>query len=669
MITHIRAVLLLLLVPLLFQCASTTEAPLYHKDGKTYGRVEGTFRHRWWNYYERGLSYAEGAYFEEALADLMQAVAMRAEDQRRARTYGMHFVDYFPNREIGVVQFQMGRLPEAQQALEISIAQQPTAKARYYLDRVRQSLLRQRKPQAVSPRIRLDRGPETLWTREDPITIAGTARDENYVAAVSINGIPQYQEGAAREVAFESKLDLPEGRHVIPISATNLLGAVTQQSQIIFVDRQGPQIIIDQIKQTQATVAGAFQLQGWIYDGAGLSALFVNGLAKPIPQQNEIILDLQLPADHDRIELLARDRLGNETKATVSLPKDRADQDDYYLLALADSSAENLRGMLVAASETKAPLIRLSDWSSAQTVYLEKIYLEGEVSDQTTVASLTLNGLSILRRPGQRIFFGQTVDLAEGDNRLLIEARNQDGQLSRHEIVVTRMIPKALQLSERLSVSVMPFEQKTAVSEIGLAFQDNLIDALVDRDRFQVVERNLLEQILAEQQLSLTQLVDEQTALEMGRLVAAESILSGSIIETRNGIEIVARWIDTETSEVLLTTDVYDEKRDLPALRDLARGMALKVHRAFPLIGGTIVQCKGNDIFTDLGQDRIKLKRRLLVYREEPILHPLTGRRLGADNTILAQARVTQVMPELSKARLQPASVKGIQALDKVITK
>jgi hypothetical protein len=155
----------------------------------------------------------------------------------------------------------------------------------------------------------------------------------------------------------------------------------------------------------------------------------------------------------------------------------------------------------------------------------------------------------------------------------------------------------------------------------------------------------------------------------MGRLVAAESILSGSIIETRSGIEIVARWIDTETSELLLTADVYDEKRDLPALRDLARGMALKIHRAFPLIDGTVIQRKGKDIFTDLGQDRIKLKRRLLVYREESIVHPLTGRRLGADNTILAQARVTQVMPELSKARLQPADVEGIHALDKVITK
>ena len=32
--------------------------------------VKGAFRHRWWNYYERALSYAEGAFHKQALADL-----------------------------------------------------------------------------------------------------------------------------------------------------------------------------------------------------------------------------------------------------------------------------------------------------------------------------------------------------------------------------------------------------------------------------------------------------------------------------------------------------------------------------------------------------------------------------------------------------------------------
>ena len=71
-----------------------------------------------------------------------------------------------------------------------------------------------------------------------------------------------------------------------------------------------------------------------------------------------------------------------------------------------------------------------------------------------------------------------------------------------------------------------------------------------------MVERNLLEAILREQQMSRTGIVDRKTALKVGRLVAAQAIVAGSIIETRNGIEIVSRMIDTETSEILATQDV-----------------------------------------------------------------------------------------------------------------
>ena len=126
--------------------------------------------------------------------------------------------------------------------------------------------------------------------------------------------------------------------------------------------------------------------------------------------------------------------------------------------------------------------------------------------------------------------------------------------------------------------------------------------------------------------------------------------------------------IDTETSEIIATEDVYNEVKDLPALRSLAGGMAIKFHREFPLLGGLIVQSKGKHIFTDLGQGEIKLQRRLIVYREEAIKNPLSGKILGSDNEILGRARVTQVLPEMSKAEILDPAAKAIRPLDKVIT-
>jgi len=77
-------------------CSGSPQRPVYIKDGKEYGKVQGSFRHKWWNYYERGLSFQEGKFYSDALLDLREAIQQRKKDQRMARTYGMHFIDYFP---------------------------------------------------------------------------------------------------------------------------------------------------------------------------------------------------------------------------------------------------------------------------------------------------------------------------------------------------------------------------------------------------------------------------------------------------------------------------------------------------------------------------------------------------------------------------------------------
>jgi hypothetical protein len=206
------------------------------------------------------------------------------------------------------------------------------------------------------------------------------------------------------------------------------------------------------------------------------------------------------------------------------------------------------------------------------------------------------------------------------------------------------------------------------MSGSSLSFQDRLTDSLVNQNRFRVVERAKLDVILQEQKLSGTELIDKNTALRLGKLVAAQSIVTGSIMESRSGTEIVARLVDTETSEILDSEDVYDEVKDPTSLRGLAQGLAVKFHHAFPLLDGLVLQQKGNVIFTDLGQDKVKLNRRLLVFREQPLKHPVTGKIVGADNVIVGRARVSQVMPEMSRADLIEGKSEAVKPQDRVIT-
>jgi len=105
-------------------------------DGVAYGVTAEPFRNRWWQFYERGLSWAEGGFLVEAEADLRACLRLRETDRRRARTYGMHYVHCFAHRELGAVLLRQRRHDEAERELRQSMAQEPSAKAALLIGRL-----------------------------------------------------------------------------------------------------------------------------------------------------------------------------------------------------------------------------------------------------------------------------------------------------------------------------------------------------------------------------------------------------------------------------------------------------------------------------------------------------------------------------------------------------
>ena len=216
-------------------CGYLAEAKTrYIKDGKEYGIVQGSFRHRWWNYYERGLSFTEGRFYEEAIQDLKEAIKQREKDQRMARTYGMHFVDYFPNRELGITYFDTGNFTEAQKFLDRSLTQFPSEKARYYLNEIRKVMIKQIGGEATPPTLTLD--VNEIRTNADPVIISGYAKDLNYISEISVDDVPLFLKYTQQDVKFEKTLSLDQREHHINITAKNLAGKTTNQKVIIHVD-------------------------------------------------------------------------------------------------------------------------------------------------------------------------------------------------------------------------------------------------------------------------------------------------------------------------------------------------------------------------------------------------------------------------------------------------
>jgi hypothetical protein len=65
-----------------------------------------------------------------------------------------------------------------------------------------------------------------------------------------------------------------------------------------------------------------------------------------------------------------------------------------------------------------------------------------------------------------------------------------------------------------------------------------------------VIERDNLDMILEEQKLALSDLMDTTNAIEIGKLLTANHMLTGSVIEMPNSVVIFGRIINVETAEI-----------------------------------------------------------------------------------------------------------------------
>lgn len=69
-------------------------------------------------------------------------------------------------------------------------------------------------------------------------------------------------------------------------------------------------------------------------------------------------------------------------------------------------------------------------------------------------------------------------------------------------------------------------------------------------DTLTLVERNRLDDVLAEQRIQLTGLVDTSTAIRVGEILAARYIVTGSVIVMTESVVIFGRVINVESAEV-----------------------------------------------------------------------------------------------------------------------
>jgi curli biogenesis system outer membrane secretion channel CsgG len=251
-----------------------------------------------------------------------------------------------------------------------------------------------------------------------------------------------------------------------------------------------------------------------------------------------------------------------------------------------------------------------------------------------------------------------------------------------------------------------PFFQ-TSTPNLGKAVADLLVTRLVQNGVLVVVERNALDKLLAEQNLTNSDRTDPQTAAKLGRLLGVDAIVMGAIThydyedKTTGGgpnrfspigggamttkhdikakVQISARIVSVDTAEVVAVADGVGEtvrkgvKRDIrdnngyaaimggnannPILNetlDLAifqlgthvDQTAPKIPTHIPVIEGLVADANdaGRLVLNVGSRGGVKVGDRLQVWRMgKEIRDPATGKVLLRDDTLLGEAVVNSV--------------------------
>ena len=295
---------------------------VYVKDGKEYGVTSRqTWRARWWDYYDRGSSYATGEYWDEALADFQAAIRQRHDDQRHARTYGMHRSDYFPHRELGIVYYRQGRHTEAMDELTTSLSSVDTAKAKFYLNRARRSFLQQTRSDTTAPRIVFTTPPDELLTNRLSVTVSGYAEDDTYVSALVVHGQAQFVELAEPRLVFTQEVELRDGANAINVVADDLVGQQTRARRTVHLDRHGPLLSLEQVEVAGTPPQQRVRVQGLLADQSRITRFMLAGRAMPAQPGSawEVREEFPLTGGEEFVAFEAEDAAGNVTHGQIAL--------------------------------------------------------------------------------------------------------------------------------------------------------------------------------------------------------------------------------------------------------------------------------------------------------------------------------------------------------------
>lgn len=248
----------------------------------------------------------------------------------------------------------------------------------------------------------------------------------------------------------------------------------------------------------------------------------------------------------------------------------------------------------------------------------------------------------------------------------------------------------------KVTIAVAPFTfHRSVAAPPGAALEtstltNKFVTALVQTRKFDVVERERVDTLINEMQMSEAGLMDPARAVEAGRMLGADYFLMGEIsvftlTTTVRQVPNTTRWqrveelrlildmriVDTRTSKIvsaekgealMRANQLFPQRPDVNSpvdpkslddiQRDVVDKCVIKVIDAIYPIRIIAVNADGASVNRGEGGG-LSVGDTLDVYAEgQEMIDPDTGEVLGSEETKVGRIRITQVLAKFSKAQV-----------------
>jgi len=124
-------------------------------------------------------------------------------------------------------------------------------------------------------------------------------------------------------------------------------------------------------------------------------------------------------------------------------------------------------------------------------------------------------------------------------------------------------IVSSLAQNDKSKIAVMDFVNMNGeITKLGRYMSEELTTRLYLTGKFEVIERKLLDKIVEEQKISMSGMIDESSAVELGRVLGVDAIASGTITDLGTSVKVNARLISAESGKLFSVASVEIPKND-----------------------------------------------------------------------------------------------------------